>query len=165
MSHCEFCQRLALQMIKSGLVEQVYNCDSRLRQCTKATQRFRSSRATRRKACCKTFLKNGRLLAYHNLQTIAENKAKGRFCLTQAEYKRHLEAMMPTKSRSKIFVSCAVLIRTACATSCVESISAVAMLLIQGTRGIAMPIPCTNSVTVTAITMNGLVSQEVTTAL
>ena len=81
-------------------LEQVYNCDTRLRQCTKATQEFRSNQTTRRKAS-KTFLKNGKLLGYHNLQTIAEYKVNGRFCFTQTEYTNNLKAVGPTKSRNK----------------------------------------------------------------
>ena len=49
----------------------------------------------------KNFLKNGNMLGYNNLQTIAENQANGRFSFTQTEYKRYLVATMPTKAGSR----------------------------------------------------------------
>ena len=79
-------------MIKYDPAKEAYNCDGRLRQYTGGTQMVRNGRATRSKKACKS-----KLLAHHNLQTIAEEKQNGKFCFTQNEYSRLLMAMMPTK--------------------------------------------------------------------
>ena len=99
------CMGLAKDQVRTsssdGILLSRHILDTCLRQYTQSCQKVSSGRATRRKGG-KSFLKNGKLLAYHNLQTIAESKANDRFCFTWTKYITHLKkAIVPPKSRSK----------------------------------------------------------------